>query len=200
MKARFVKQQLEITRSWKQIQSLLDGGQFTFSVLESGVGYTTADSILLRNDILPPSESTYYDHLDEVCDAIISFTDECIKQQYQKMSPNTVISIDGSWDHVRHAKHCIVAVIDQTQKKNCSLWISWKDDAAGDAAYQGRINNIERECVRNLIEHLSADKRIVGDCHDNNSAISNLVKDEGYLSYHGISRPESYVKKFCQKI
>ena len=117
MKARFVKQQLEITRSWKQIQSLLDGGQFTFSVLESGVGYTTADSILLRNDILPPSESTYYDHLDEVCDAIISFTDECIKQQYQKMSPNTVISIDGSWDHVRHAKHCIVAVIDQTQKK-----------------------------------------------------------------------------------
>ena len=83
------------------------------------------------------------------------------------------------------------------KKKNCSLWISWKDDAAGDAAYQGRINNIERECVRNLIEHLSADKRIVGDCHDNNSAISNLVKDTCPITEY--LDPNHTLKSFAKK-
>ena len=92
--------------------------QFAFSILVTGSNYHSIAECFLENGIVPPCNTTYYRYVDEIVEVINNLAREEVDIQRAQMLPDTVISFDGSWDHRRQAKCCIVVAIDQFQKKN----------------------------------------------------------------------------------
>lgn len=71
----------------------------------------------MENNIISPSESCFYNYIREVIDQIISLAQESAAFNRSQMTPETVVSMDGSWDHRKNGRYCIVDAVDLKQKK-----------------------------------------------------------------------------------
>lgn len=98
-------------------ETKLNGLQFAFSVIVNGLGYTTAAKVFMENNIVPPSQTCFYNYIREVINQIISLAQESAAFYRSQMKPETVVSMDGSWDHRRNGRYCIVDAVDLKQKK-----------------------------------------------------------------------------------
>ena len=94
------------------------------------------------------------------------------------MKPDTVISFDGSWDHKRNGRYCIVDVIDQSQKKIIDFEVVQKSTNAHPSDYSGSSHNMEAHAIRNIVHRLKNDQRIIGYCHDNDSTVRKIMSTE----------------------
>ena len=99
--------------------------------------------------------------------------------KYQKqMSDNTVISLDGSWDHKRNGKFCIVEVFDTKNKKIIDYEIiSKKTLKNSEANFTGHSNQMEIECVKPIVERLKGNSKIIGYVHDQDAKLTNYMEE-----------------------
>ena len=156
----------------------LQGRQFTYAVIVHGIGYRAAADVFLENNILPPSETCYYNYVDEVISAIVSIAKESCVYWRSQIRPGTVLSFDGSWDHRRNGRYCIVDAVDLTNKKIVGVAVLQRSTKAHPTTYHGSAQNMEVQCCRDLARELGPIQNIVGYCHDNDSAVRNVFKKE----------------------
>ena len=155
-------------------ETKLNGLQFAFSVIVNGVGYTSAAKVFLQNNIVPPSESCFYNHVRDVIDQIIALGKESADYHRTQMEPDTVISLDGSWDHRRNGRYCIVDAVDLKRKKIIAIAVLQRSTTGHPSTYTGSPQNMEVHCCRQLASELGQDGRIIGYCHDNDSAVRGV--------------------------
>lgn len=61
-------------------KSLIDAIQFAFSVIITGSTFSETESLFLWNNIIPPSESTFYRVQKKITEAIVEMAKEsCLK-------------------------------------------------------------------------------------------------------------------------
>ena len=115
--AKIARETLALREAPLRADTRLNGLRFAFSVIVNGLGYTTAAKVFMENNIISPSESCFYNYIREVIDQIISLAQESAAFNRSQMTPETVVSMDGSWDHRRNGRYCIVDAVDLKQKK-----------------------------------------------------------------------------------
>ena len=82
---------------------------------------------------------------------IIGFARKNVEKYRNLMSNSTVISLDGSWDHRRNGKFCIVDAFDTSQGKIIDYEvIQRKVSENSDEPFSGPSNQMEIEGVKKL--------------------------------------------------
>lgn len=152
--------------------------QFAFSIIINGLTFSSIRAFMLYNNIIPPSKSSYYRAIDLVIYEIVKLAQENMIFYRNNMKPDTVISFDGSWDHKRNGRYCIVDVIDQSQKKIIDFEVVQKSTNAHPSDYSGSSHNMEAHAIRNIVHRLKNDQRIIGYCHDNDSTVRKIMSTE----------------------
>ena len=59
----------------------------------------------------------FYEYQNLIVDTIIQLARESALKYSNNLNDNTIISIDGAWDHRRHGSTCIVTMIDINSRK-----------------------------------------------------------------------------------
>lgn len=188
-------------------QTQLNPLQFAYSAIIHGLGYISTSLCFLENGILPPSHLTFYNQIDKVIDAVIEIARNNAFEEYLKMSPNTIISLDGSWDHRRSGRCCIVVIINQNTKKIIDFQILRRSSKVNPTDYNGSPQGMETECVRRISRRLKNNVRIVGYVHDRDRSVTAFMKknwniDEYIDRNHSIKTLAtlfSDVEKVCGK-
>lgn len=174
--------------------------QFVYSVIIHGSTYTDASVLFLENGFLPPAHTTFYKYIDIILDQIILLCTETVKQFRLSMKTGTIISLDGSWDHKRRGRSCIVVIIDQLQKKIIDFEIIRKSSKSYPTDYNGSSQGMETECVRRISLRLKYDNRIIGYCHDRDSSVTSFMKKNWPITEyidrnHSVKCLATYFKK-----
>lgn len=115
---------------------------FTISILIFGLSYQIARNLFNFNGIDVCSEKKFYQYQNQISPIIIQMAKESAKNFSKKIENDTIISIDGAWDHRRHGTACIVTFIDLKTRKIIDFEIS----TTPKPFVQGNTN----ECSRNL--------------------------------------------------
>ena len=157
-------------------QTHLNTLQFAYSIIIHGLSYMSTALCFLENNIIPPCHTSFYSHLDIIIDKIIEIAYECVFYEKSLMGLNTIISMDGSWDHRRRGKNCIVVIIDQMRKKIIDFEVIRKSTKSYPTDYHGSSQNMETEAVKRISKRLKSDYRIIGYVHDKDSSVSAFMR------------------------
>ena len=172
--AKLARETLTLREAPLRTETKLNGLQFAFSVIVNGLGYTSAAKVFMENNIIPPSESCFHNYIREVIDHIISLAQESAALYRSQMKPETVVSMDGSRDHRRNGRCCIVDAVDLKQKKIIAISVLQRSTKAHPTTYSGSPQNMGVHCCRELAAEIAHDRRIIGYCHDNDSAVRGV--------------------------
>ena len=96
---------------------VLETRRVAFSILIEGLQPSAFLRGMWWNDCICEGNAKLYKEMANIGNAIISMAEESMEKAMNEITPGTVISFDGSWDHRRHGSNCIHAVFScQTQK------------------------------------------------------------------------------------
>lgn len=96
---------------------VLEARRVAFSILIEGMQPYSFLRGLAWNDCTVENPKLVFKEMVNIGDEIISMARESMEKHREAITPGTVISFDGSWDHRRRGSNCILAVFScQTQK------------------------------------------------------------------------------------
>jgi hypothetical protein len=87
--------------------------RLALSIVVTGAGTDQAFELLTINNSDLPPKCVMSRALKFVCKQIVQLAKESCNQAMTELTPGTVISFDGSWEHRRNARRCILAVMSQ---------------------------------------------------------------------------------------
>lgn len=150
--------------------------RFTLSILVFGLSYSIVRNIFNFNGIEVCSEKTFYKYQNIISPIIIKMAKDSAKNFSEKIENNTIISIDGAWDHRRHGSACIVTFIDLKTRKIIDFEISLinKQFVKGNTKECSR--NLEKVCMERLIERWKNSPKIKYYIHDNDGVTRSLIE------------------------
>lgn len=183
----------------RKIQSI----EFVLAVLLCGITFQTVFeflSLLNRTDSLIESKE-YYAIQKILINKLDKFAHSNCKKWQRKMKPGAIIGIDGSWDHRRNGKFCIVEAFDLETKKNVAYSIIERPTQKNrNAAFKSAANQMEIEGVKNIISELKPLNKIVGYVHDKDAKTSKLIAREWNITEYidPNHANKSFHKKFAK--
>ena len=153
---------------------------FTISILIFGLSYQIARNIFNFNGIDVCSEKTFYKYQKQISPIIIQMSKESAKKFSEKIENDTIISIDGAWDHRRHGTACIVTFIDLKTRKIIDFEIS----TTPKQFVQGNTNecsrNLEKVSIEKLVERWKHSQKFKYYIHDNDGVTRNIINNSGW--------------------
>lgn len=168
-------------RKAQKNKKVIDKICFVFSILICGLTFQNVFeflTILGKSDLTISSKEYYFYQK-----AMIKGIEACAKlncKKYQKlMKPGSIIGIDGSWDHRRNGKFCIVEAFDLETKKIVAYSIIERPTLKNKcASFKKAANQMEIEGVKKIISELKPLNKIVGYVHDKDAKTSKLFAEE----------------------
>ena len=159
---------------------VLETRRVAFSILIEGLQPSAFLRGMWWNDCICEGNAKIYKEMANIGNAIISMAEESMEKAMNEITPGTVISFDGSWDHRRHGSNCIFAVFScQTQKIiECQL-VSNKIPRTSENFCESPTL-MEAKALSLLIPKLRQDERIVGYVHDVDAKASKMIEDAGW--------------------
>ena len=118
----------------------------------------------------------FYKNQDIISPVIIKMAKDSAKKFSENISDDTIISIDGAWDHRRHGSACIVTFIDLKTRKIIDFEISLipKQYVTGNTEECSR--NLEKVCMERLIERWKNSQKVKYYIHDNDGVTRSLIE------------------------
>jgi hypothetical protein len=133
---------------------------FVIATLVAGLSFNKISQWLkvagLAHDLI--SKTTFYRRQKEIGKKIIQLCDKKMKEEREKIDNNTVIGIDGSWDHRRNGQWCIVDGIDTGTGKIIYYSLISKKDY--ENPFVNASNQMEKEGVSRQIGRASCRERV----------------------------------------
>lgn len=157
-------------------KSLIDVIQFAFPVIITGSTFSEAESLFLWNNIIPPSESTFYRVQKKITEAIVEMAKESCLKWKLSLRRNTCISFDGSWSHRRNALYCLEDFIDVKRNKVIDFEVVSKK-CGGYGDFIGPSNAMEGEGLRKMIPRWINNKNISLYVHDKDAKTAKIIRD-----------------------
>lgn len=166
-------------RKSKYDRKLKEKREFVLSILLCGLTFQNVFEFLsvLGKSELSITSSEYYFHQTAVIRSIEACAKINCKKHQQLMKPGAVIGIDGSWDHRRNGKFCIIEAFDLETKKIVAYSIIERPTNK-NASFKNAANQMEIEGVKKIISELKPLNKVIGYVHDKDAKTSKLIAKE----------------------
>lgn len=159
----------------------ISGKLLAYAILVEGGNYEEITRIFRHVGIAVVGHSAYYEAQAKVCKKLIEMGKNSINYWLSQIEPETVICIDGCWDHKRDGRHCVTSVIDNKNWK--IIEIEMKTRGEENANYNGPANGMEAACIRDIIPRLKSYEKssnITAYCHDCDGRVSKIFRDNDW--------------------
>jgi hypothetical protein len=153
---------------------------FALAILIAGIGYSQGAALFLTAGLHPIPEAKFYATQRLLASKIIAFAENITRTNRQMMNNNSIICIDGSWNHRRNGDFHIIDVIDYRTKKIVDFEILFKSSPFRKGNYVGSSNGMETEGMRRIIQRWKNDSRVSIIVHDKDAKITKLIRDSGW--------------------
>ena len=151
---------------------IADPKMMAIACIENGSTYTKSRGILAAQGIESPPKSTYYYNQRKVNATVKELCNESLKKEADKMTPNTVITLDGAYAHRRNSSMCHAAFMNHTTNKIVAGSVVTKARKGGD--FYGSSNMLETECIRRNLQQIDINK-VEKFCHDRDNKTGDLM-------------------------
>ena len=157
----------------------ISGKLLAFAILVHGAIYEQIKNVLTEFGIKVVSKATFFEAQKLVSRELIKLGKESIQNWQSQLKHETVLCIDGCWDHPRNGKHCVVSFIDNINWKIIALKV-----LSMGGNYKGPSNGMESSAIEKIIEKMKRDKDIkektIAYCHDCDSKVRCLFQNSGW--------------------
>ncbi len=153
---------------------------FTISILIFGLSYQIARNVFNFNGIEVCSEKTFYKYQNQISPIYIQMAKESAKNFSEKIENETIISIDGAWDHRRHGTACIVTFIDIKTRKIIDFEISTTPKQFVHGNTNECSRNLEKVSIEKLVERWKHSQKFKYYFHDNDGVTRNIINNSGW--------------------
>jgi hypothetical protein len=157
-----------------------DARQDAFSVLVTGSQPSKAlEQRLWSNIQLPPGYHTAFNSaLKEMSEKIIREAErQCEIARGSDQRPEYItVAFDGSWEHRRNSRRCIVVVFCVETRKIVDFFVADTKHPESGSRYRSCPQNLEVMALERMIPRFF-EMGVVGYCHDNDSKTRKLIKD-----------------------
>ena len=96
------------------------------------------------------------------------------------MNDDTIVSIDGAWDHRRHGSACIVTMIDIQSRKIIDFSIRQKKKQFVFGNTEEASRNLEKLGVEEIAERWKNSQKVKYYVHDNDGVSRNVITQSGW--------------------
>jgi hypothetical protein len=94
-----------------------EAAHFAFALIANGGRFTQLQQIFAFCNIVTPSESDSYRAQELICAEIAEMARNSCCVWRDRMNPETIIAMSGSWSQRRNAMHCVVDFVDTCANK-----------------------------------------------------------------------------------
>lgn len=152
--------------------------QFVLSTIVTGLSYTKLSLNYILNNIIPPSSSAFYKAQKKVVQVIVDFARESCAHAREHMLKNTIVAVDGAWDHIRNGSHCLIqwTSINKTYKKVLDYEIVIRSNKQLAGNYSGQPNLMEGVGLTRLLQRWVGCKSIKKYVHDGDVKHDSIVR------------------------
>ena len=181
----------------------LNALRFIFSIYVEGSSYSDVGRIFAWNDIVPPSETTFYRYSDIVENEIVKMAQESCEEAKKTMSEQGAVGVDGSWSQKRDGIFCFLAIVDVIRKKVIDFYVNSHTLKDMKGNFQGPSNMMEHDLFLEFVHDYLNEKNIKVIVHDNDAKTSTAIKEAGWHVLesidinHAIKCFHVVFEKFC---
>jgi hypothetical protein len=116
---------------------------FALILLLGATTYLSAAYLLLNIELMPFSPAAVYKVQLLIIRGIIAFARKITAENGKKVKPQTVVGIDGSWNHRRNGSAHLLDMVDFGSGRVIDFEIVQKITASGRGNDQGSSNEME---------------------------------------------------------
>ena len=155
------------------------GKLLAFGIIVHGGNYEQIKQIIGEVGILTVERSAFDKAQKEVCKALISAGEASIAKWREAVKDESMMCIDGCWDHPRNGQNCVVSFFDNQNWKIIALEVVQRG-----VNYDGPSNGMEAEGIERVIEELKNDNEIrrkfIAYCHDCDGKVRTIFRRSGW--------------------
>ncbi len=154
--------------------------KFVLAALICGLTFSQVKDFCILNETESCSEKVFYEYQNLIADTIIQLARESALKYSKSISENTIVSLDGAWDHRRHGSTCIVTMIDINTRKIIDFAINSvpKQFVIGTTNEPSR--NLEKVGVFQIAERWKSSQKVTQYVHDNDGVSRNIITESGW--------------------
>jgi hypothetical protein len=116
---------------------------FGLILLLGATAYLSATYLLLDIGLIPFSPAAVCKAQLLIIPGIIAFARKIAAENREKMKPQTVVGIDGSWNHRRNGSVHLLDMVDVGSGRVVDLEMVQKATGSGRGNYEGSSNGME---------------------------------------------------------
>ena len=168
-------------RNFPVVKQVIDALVFTYSVIVERLIYSCVRRLFSHNQISVPGKNEFYRLQKQVGNELTKMTHEYVQQARLRMTPGSLVSIDGSWDHRRNGSLCVVKMIDKKSKSIVDFEIASKPKqyVVGNTIDIGS-RNLERIATERMVARWKNDQLVTHYVHDNDSSSRAVIEKSGW--------------------
>ena len=154
--------------------------KFVLATLIAGLTFSQMKDFCILNETESCSEKVFYEHQKIISDKIIELAKESAFKYSQNLNDNTIVSLDGAWDHRRHGSSCIVTMIDINSRKIIDFAINTIPKQFVKGTTEEPSRNLEKVGVSQIAERWKSSQKIKFYVHDNDGVSRNIITESGW--------------------
>jgi hypothetical protein len=149
--------------------STIDPMAMAFAILVSGSQPGKAEELALWNNFrqAPGFHGALNRALRSISDLIIDAAKDSCNAARGCIPVGAMISFDGSWEHRRNSRRCIVTIFCQQTKKIIDFAVVDVDHPPKNSRYRSCPQNLEAMGLEQMMGAVFEKEEIVGYVHDN---------------------------------
>ena len=187
---------------WKRQEThpkVLEARRVAFSILIEGLQPYSFLRGLAWNDCTIQRPKLVFKEMMNIGDEIIQMARHSMEKARESITPGTVISFDGSWDHRRRGSNCILAVFSCQTQKIIECQVVSNKVAPTSENFCESPTLMESKALSLVIPRLKGDDRICGYVHDLDAKASKMIEDAGW-EIRGYLDPGHCMKAFKKRL
>lgn len=186
-------------RRWKQRPMEIGARRMAYAIMVEGARPEQIRRVFQLCGIKVPGTVELYRELRGVCAQLCLMAKDSMRQEMEKIPPNTIIAFDGSWSQRRNARYCLFTVMTCQTKRIIESVVLSKNLPETSENYCEASNMMESLGLSLVIPSLRNNPNIVGYVHDNDGRARKMIREAGWNIREYLD-PGHAVKSFNRKL
>ena len=154
--------------------------KFVLATLICGLTFSQIKDFCTLNETDSCSEKIFYETQKVIADTLIELARESAQKFSENLKDNTIVSIDGAWDHRRHGSSCIVTMIDIETRKIIDFAIVTNPKQFVFGTTNEAARNLEKIGVKEISERWKHSQKVKFYVHDNDGVSRKIIEQSGW--------------------
>ena len=154
--------------------------KFVLATLICGLTFSQIKDFCILNETDSCSEKVFYEIQKVIADTLIELARESARKFSANLKNDTIVSIDGAWDHRRHGSSCIVTMIDIETRKIIDFAIVTNPKQFVFGTTNEAPRNLEKIGVKEISERWKHSQKVKFYVHDNDGVSKKIIEQSGW--------------------